>query len=524
MNVLEYICLDNENKFRSKTVFSPKPIEEIEEVVVDSSIISNVVVESHDIILVPVKCIKNPLIRDDKHWLVLCEIRYPNGSIHKFNTRDPLHNLIAEHSDYEIALSQQFVLFNQEKKPIGWSDKIDLMKNYSSKLDYMQYSQPIIDILIENLIHIGIDISNIQMERMVSRWTISFLSKSATEACDELFLFRYLLQRICSNNNVFVSFHPDPIKSSKIYSRCYLKLSSDKMREENGILEIDRACKKLELKHLEQHKQLCEYNGKHFSYGQNSSRYDAVVYLDSNNSGYLEDKRASGDCDIYMIAEKLIRTIETDYSIDTMSNNLESLKERFNYKNALKTGIIRPVITVKSETATETNKVASLAATSQKSPAPQKKKEKAKASGLSGLARILKLDENSDEEEQEENNENKETKNMSRVEEIIHTIKNMNISHNILQSSSAPKSAASAIKLSQPLGGGLPDMSHIAVPMDPNPGLGMLQSQQHMAMNTLPMHGQQPFNSLQAQPANMGGSIINTPVMPNSLYTLPSQI
>ena len=131
MNVLEYICLDNESKFRSKTVFSTKPIEEIEEVVADSSIISNVVVESHDIILVPVKCIKNPLIRDDKHWLVLCELRYPNGSIHKFNTRDPLHNLIAEHSDYEIALSQQFVLFNQEKKPIGWSDKIDLMKKMS---------------------------------------------------------------------------------------------------------------------------------------------------------------------------------------------------------------------------------------------------------------------------------------------------------------------------------------------------------------------------------------------------------
>ncbi|MDA0849390.1 MAG: hypothetical protein O2827_06530 [Verrucomicrobia bacterium] len=490
MNVLEYICLDSESKFRSKTVFSTKPIEEIEEVVVDSMMISNVVVESHDIILVPVKCIKNPLIKDDKHWLVMCEIRYPNGSIHKYNTRDPLQNLMREHSDYEVALTQQFVLFNKEKKPIGWHDGIDLMKNYSSKLDYIQHSQEIIDELIENLLYVGIGISNIQMERMVSRWSVTFQRKSVLDACDELFLVRYLLQRLCGNKNVFVSFHPDPIKSSKIYSRCYLKLTSDKMRQENGILDIDRACKKLELKHLEQHKSLCQYNGKHFSYGQNSSRYDVVIHLDTDNSGYLEDKRASGDCDIYVIAEKIIRTIETDYSIDTMSSNLEQLKERFNYKNALNTGITRPIISFgQPEAPLESNKKTTASTTSTSKETP--KKEKAK--GLSGLARILKL--NEDSEDEEESNKQpvgiEVTRNMSRVEEIIHTLKGMSISHNVLQSSSAPKSAASTLKHDAP--SNIPDMNHMAVPMDPNQGLGMLQSQQPMMSS---QNFQHPRNNL----------------------------
>ena len=516
MNVLEYICLDSESKFRSKTVFSTKPIEEIEEVVVDSMMISNLIAESHDIVLVPVKCIKNPLIRDDKHWLVFCEIRYPNGSIHKYNTRNLLQTLINEHPDYSVSLTQQFVLFNDKKQPIGWNDKIDLMKNYSSKLDYMQHSQELIDTLIENLMYVGIGISNIQMERMVSRWSITFQSKSVVDACDELFLVRYLLQRLCGNRNVLVSFHPDPIKSSKIYSRCYLKLSSDKMREENGILEIDRACRKLELKHLEQHKFFCQYNGKHYSYGQNSSRYDTVIHLDDNNGGYLEDKRASGDCDIYIIAEKIIRTIETDYSIDTMSSNLEQLKERFNYKNALNTGISRPVITVSQQASrpSSTTPAASSETASATPPVPSKKKEK--ASGLTGLARILKMNEDSDDEEEENNNSNEkgETKNMSRVEEIIHTLKGMNISHNILQSASAPKNASSGLKHEPPTSA--PDMSHMPVPMDPNQGLGMLQSQQQnlgmMNPNQM-MSSQMPF-----QPQ------MNTQVMPNSLYTLPSQI
>jgi hypothetical protein len=70
-----------------------------------------------------------------------------------------------------------------------------------------------------------------------------------------------------------------------------------------------------------------------------------------------------------------------------------------------------------------------------------KPKPKPSVSGLSGLARILKLNEDSDEEEEETNDEaSKETKNMSRVEEIIHTLGKMDISHNILQSVSAPKS------------------------------------------------------------------------------------
>ena len=519
MNVLEYICLDSESKFRSKTVFSTKPIEEIEEVVVDSMMISNVVVESHDIILVPVKCIKNHLIRDDKHWLVMCEIRYPNGSIHKYNTRDPLQNLLREHSDYEVALTQQFVLFNNEKKPIGWHDGIDLMKNYSSKLDHMQHSQEIIDMLIENLLHVGIGISNIQMERMVSRWSVTFQQKSVLEACDELFLVRYLLQRLCGNKNVLVSFHPEPIKSSKIYSRCYLKMTSNKMRQENGIVDIDRACKKLELKHLEQHKTLCQYNGKHFSYGQNSSRYDVVIHLDTDNSGYLEDKRASGDCDIYVISEKIIRTIETDYSIDTMSSNLEQLKERFNYKNALNTGITRPIISFgQPDLPLESNKkTGSSTNTSIRQEIP--KKEKAK--GLTGLARILKLNEDSEDEEEcsnKDSEQNGETKNMTRVEEIIHTLKGMSISHNILQSSSAPKSASSALKHHSP--SNIPDMNHMAVAMDPNQGLGMLPSQQAMTPPQLPaFHGQtQQFTSNNSTP------LVSGAVMPNSLYTLPSQI
>jgi glutamine synthetase len=492
MNVLEYICLDSESKFRSKTIFTTNPVDMLEPVVVDSSIVSNVVVESHDLIMTPLKCIKNPFIRQDNHWLVLCDLRYPNGSIHKSNTRDALLNLINSHEDYTLALTQQFVLFNKNKEPLGWSDKIDLIKDYTAKLEYMQYSQPIIDILIENLLYVGIEIDNIHMDRMVSRWSMTFNTQLATDACDELFLVRYILHRISCNNNAFVSFHPDPITSSKIYSRCYFSISSDEMREEDGIQHIVNACKKLEIKHLEQHKFLCPYNGRQFSYGQNSSRYDAIIHLTGDNGGYLEDKRASADCDLYKVAEKLIRTIVTDYDIDTMSANLETLKERFNYTNALNTGINRPVSVLKPTTVEVKSKTKEVVKSTKKSEGKQN------GSGLSELAKILRLNNDSDDEENEENEENK-TKNMTRVEEIVYNLKNMNISHSILQASSVPKSKNDP-----------PPIEMINQPpiMTEHPNMNPSMMGMPLGAEALP-HSE---------------IIPSQHVMPNSLYTLPSQI
>ena len=263
---------------------------------------------------------------------------------------------------------------------------------------------------------------------------------------------------LCASENVIISFNSDPIDNSQIYSRCHLSISSHEMRQPDGLRHIVAACQKLEVKHLEQHKFYCEHNGRRFTYGQNNSKYDVLIHLDNNNGGYFEDKRCSADCDLYLVVEKLVKTIITEYNIDKMSLTLEQLKDRFNYKNAVSQGITRPVIGVSEvkHEVVQTNVV-------EKKPVEQKKTQptpKPSVSGLSGLARILKLNEDSDEEEEERNDEvSKETKNMSRVEEIIHTLGKMDISHNILQSVGAPKSNS--------LGKGIPS-DIAAIPPDIN--------------------------------------------------------
>ena len=300
-----------------------------------------------------------------------------------------------------------------------------------------------------------------------------------------------------------------------------MRISCNRMLDDEGLQYMVEACKKLELKHLEQYKLYCEHNSRQFTYGQNSSRYDVLIHLNSNNGGSIEDKRSSADCDLYKNVEKLIRTIVTDYNIDLMSSNLEQLKERFNYKNALDTGITRPIVT--SFTSSNVKVTANSPSINDKSTSKPEKSKKEKLTGLSGLARILKMNEDSDEEEND-NNDSKddETKNMSRVDEIIYKLQKMNITSSVLQSMNAPKSVSQS-KIQganeiQPIND--PTLvSGIDTSMNNNMIPGMNQN------NFMP-----PFPQLQLDPSmmstgmNTGMVQNNIPVMPNSLYTLPAQI
>ena len=116
-----------------------------------------------DIVLIPLKCVKNPLIRDDRHWLVFCEYKYPNETNHKNNKRNTLERVTEDYDDIRLAITQQFVLF-KNNQPLGWNKDVDLIKNYSAKLDYSKFSQDIIDEMTDAFLYVGIHISSFNME------------------------------------------------------------------------------------------------------------------------------------------------------------------------------------------------------------------------------------------------------------------------------------------------------------------------------------------------------------------------
>ena len=524
MYVLEYICIDGDNKFRSKTIFTEKPIEEVECIVTDSMMIENSIVSNGDIVLVPLKCVKNPLIRDDMHWLVFCEYKYPNETNHKNNKRVTLERVTEDYDDIRLAITQQFVLFKDDQ-PLGWSKDVDLIKNYSAKLDYSKFSQDIIDELTDAFIYVGIHISSFNMERMVGKWSLSLCEQPLLEACDELYLVRYLIQRICYKHDIIPCFISNPYKNSQIYTRCFFSLSTPKMREENSLEEIVKACEKLQLKHLEQHKLFCKFNTRKFTYGQNNSQYDVNIVLYDDKSGYIQDKRCAGDCNPYNVLAKIVGTIVVEYSIQTMTHDLNELQDKFNYRTSINFNTNKPVIYNKDrrplfskEPEPEKLSEEEIKKQEQEKIAEEKRKKKEeKLAGLSGLARILKMNDDSDDDDDvvtskktKSSKNNDDEDNGNRVDNIINALKSMNISHNVLQSVNAPKSKST---IKEPPGVPPPSNGNSQQPMD----MGMGQNQNNMMMPApMPMQNQVPFGGPQHK--------LGQPPPPNSLYTLPSQI
>ena len=443
MNILEYICLDNENKFRSKIVLTEKNIDDIESLIVDSSLIDNLIDSSYDIVLIPTKVIKNPFYRDDRHWLVLCEYKYQSGVVHKKNTRFQLEQIIQDNPDIEVSIIQELVICDKTS-PLGWNDNLNIFKNYSGKIEFSQYSETIINELIDAVTYSGLRVKELMMTRIVGKWMIQLAMNNAMEACDDLILFRYIIQKICFNHNVICCLNPNPITNSSIFSQCNFYISMPNMRDpEHGLQYIVEACEKLKLKHLEHYKMLSKNNGKQFTYSQNNINSSVQVILGEKQNGMIKENRCGADCDPYHVLSVLLKTITSSYNIDTMSHDLDSLKERFNYHGVVLFDTEKPKIQHKIKSAKnlleKSEEILSEKSQNKTSDKPPEKK-----TGLSGLASILRLNEDSDDENSENKNDSKEENEKNRVDSIIKSLKKMNLSHNILNSVTAPKSVKSS--------------------------------------------------------------------------------
>lgn len=334
--LIEYIWLDGNKtpELRSKTrvleVHNETTLDlgKIPEWAFDGSSTNQAEGHFSDCLLKPVAIYPDP-IRGESHKLVLCEVYNPDESLHPSNTRKKLVKADQKYKNWQpwFGIEQEYTLFKLDK-PLAWAE---LGKTPDPQGKYYcgvgagkAFGRPLVEAHLKACLDAGLAIWGINAEVMPGQWEFQIGPESPVEVSDQLWIARWLLQRLGESYGTEVSFDPKPMTEGDWNGAgAHTNFSTIKMREKGGMFFIEKACQALKAYHREHIAVYGEGNerrltGKHetcdintFRYGQ-SDRGASVripVATTKEEKGYLEDRRPAANMDPYLVCRAMLETI-----------------------------------------------------------------------------------------------------------------------------------------------------------------------------------------------------------------------
>ena len=328
---LEYIWLDGYEpvpNLRSKTTIKefdsfPK-LEELPVWGFDGSSTKQAEGHSSDCGLKPVAIFPDTTRKNGA--LVMCEVMMPDGAPHPSNARAT----IIDDPGAWFGFEQEYFLF-QDGRPLGFPKEgyPNPQGEYYTGVGYKNVGDLARQITEEHLdlcLDAGINHEGINAEVAKGQWEFQIFGKGSKRCADEVWVARYLLERLCEKYDVDVEFHCKPIKGDWNGSGMHCNFSTEYMRDKGGKEYFEKLMAAFD-EHKNEHIAVygpdnhLRLTGLHetqsidkFNYGiANRGASIRVPHSFANNGykGYLEDRRPNSQGDPYQIAGRIVQTVQS---------------------------------------------------------------------------------------------------------------------------------------------------------------------------------------------------------------------
>jgi glutamine synthetase len=325
---------------RSKTMtlsFVPKSADELRVWNYDGSSTEQAPGADSEVLIKPVALFDDPF-RGKPHKLVMCEGFHPV-------TKEPVkgNNRAAckEAMDKAAALKpwfgieQEYTLFKPgEEIPLGFPDKGEPKRPqgpyYCGSGDAVAFGRKIVEAHYKACCAAGLTIAGINAEVMPGQWEYQVGPCEGIDSGDHMWIARYIMQRVCEENGVAVTFDPKPRSGDWNGAGCHTNFSTLPMRDPNNAGDkegqaydlILKAIEKLSKKHDEHIAAYGEGNerrltGAHetapitqFSSGVANRGCSIRIPRDADTEkvGYFEDRRPASNMDPYTVTRMIVQT------------------------------------------------------------------------------------------------------------------------------------------------------------------------------------------------------------------------
>jgi glutamine synthetase len=277
-----------------------------------------------DCVLRPVFVVHDPVSGSDNK-LVLSEVLLTDMRPHPTNTRAPCEQVAKRFAAEEMwfGIEQEYTLF-KEGRPLGWpklGNPGPQGPYYCSIGSNRAFGREIVDEHLDACLSAGIRISGTNGEVMPGQWEYQVGPLGPVEVADQLWVARWLMDRIAAKHGVEVRLDAKPVEGDWNGAGAHTNFSSRRMRESyEDCLRAAEALGKQAALHIANYgdgierrltgkHETCAYSEFRFGVSDRGASVRIPWQVALEKRGYIEDRRPNANCDPYVVTRLITETV-----------------------------------------------------------------------------------------------------------------------------------------------------------------------------------------------------------------------